>query len=152
LAEVRTVVEIDAPPEEVWKVVGDPRNLPQWDPHITKVEDVPADGLREGSDYETELRFMGVRARVTAHVAELRPAEYSRIRLYGPLLDATVVTRLSPLDGDRTRLEHEVDYRFRGGWLGRLAGRALALTGGPEIALRRGTLAQKRQIEERLAR
>jgi uncharacterized membrane protein len=147
LTRVNTVVEVDAPPSDVWKVVGDPRNLPTWDPHITKVEGVPPDGLREGTDYETELRFMGIRARVTAHVAELRPAEYSRIRLYGPMVDATVVTRLSSIEGHRTRLEHDIEYGFRGGPLGRLAAHALRLTGGPNIVLRRGTLAQKRQIE-----
>jgi uncharacterized membrane protein len=146
---VRTVVEIDAPPDDVWKVVGDPRNLPRWDSHVTKVQGVPRQGLREGSDYETELRFMGVRATVIAHVAEWKPAEFSRIRLYGPLLDANVITRLSRLDGDRTRLEHDVDYRFRGGRLGKLAAWALRVTGGPEAALRKGTLAQKEQIEGR---
>jgi uncharacterized membrane protein len=148
LTRVRTVVEIDAPPIDVWKVVCDPTNLPRWDRHITRVEGVPETGIREGTDYETEVRFFGVRARVYAHVAELRPHEYSRIRLYGPMLDAIVETRIDPIDGDRTRLEHEVDYRFRGGRLGKLADRALGFTGGPELALRRGTLAQKAQIEK----
>ncbi len=43
---VQTAVEVEAPPEKVWEVVSDPRNLPRWDNRITSVEGVPKDGLR----------------------------------------------------------------------------------------------------------
>lgn len=144
---VRFAVELDATPEEVWAVVADPRNLPRWDRHIVAVEGVPEGGLRQGVEYTTVLRFMGVRARVGARALELRPPAYARMQLTG-LLDATIVTRITPLDQGRSRLEHEVDFRFRGGPLGRLAAQAVRLLGGAGHLLRRGTVAQKRQVEE----
>jgi hypothetical protein len=44
-------------------------------------------------------------------------------------------------------VEHRIDFTLRGGPLGSLAGEALSLSGGPGYILRRGALAQKRQIE-----
>src|SRR5438093_12914145 len=106
---VHAVVDVDAPPDVVWKVVADPRNLPYWDRHIAKVQDVPDDGLKEGVEYFTEVRLAGVHARIDARVEEMREPEYSRIRLSGPV-DAVVTTRLFPIEDGRTRLEHAVDY------------------------------------------
>ena len=109
---------------------------------------MPKAGIEEGTEYTTIMSFMGVRAHVDVEVLEIKPPDYSRIRLSGPVLEAIVTTRVAPLDDGRSRLEHVVDYEFRGGVLGRLAQRALDVTGGPGMMLRRGTLAQKQQIEE----
>jgi hypothetical protein len=65
------------------------------------------------------------------------------------LLEATVTSTIEPLAGDRSLLEHIVDYRFRGGPFGEIAARSLARMGGAHLALRHGTLAQKRDIEMR---
>ena len=140
-------MDIDAPLDQVWKVVADPRNLPRWDRHILSVSGVPRGGLEVGSTYTTEIRFMGARAQIQAEVLEIDPPKFSRIRLSG-VLDAVVNTRLEPISDQRTKLEHDIEYGFRGGPVGRLAAHALRLTGGANIVLRRGTLAQKRQIEE----
>ena len=148
MSRARVAVEVQASPEDVWKVIADPRNLPRWDRHITRVEGVPPDGLSEGSQYSTQVRFMGVAASVDAKVLEIDPPHYAKVRLRG-LMDATVETTVTSLGNGRSRLEHEVEYDFRGGPLGRLASRALHVTGGPHILLRRGTLAQKRQAEGR---
>jgi len=145
---VSVAVEVDAPPEAVWAVVSNPRNLPHWDRHIVAVEGLPEDGLGGGVAYITVMRFMALRARVRAEVLEWSPPARSRIRLSG-LLEATVDTKVSPLPGGRSRLEHHVDYRFKGGALGELAARSLRLVGGSQLALRRGTMAQKREIESR---
>jgi carbon monoxide dehydrogenase subunit G len=138
-------VEVDAPPDRVWTVVADPRNLTEWDRHITGVHGVPPDGLTRGTEYDTEIRFMGVRTKVHADVLDIDPPRYSKIRLRG-LLDATVETFLDPIDRDRTLLRHRVDYRFRGGPLGDLGARVVRAMGGPSL-LRRGVQAQKRQAE-----
>ena len=139
---------IEAPPESVWEVISDPRNLPHWDRHIVRVEGIPEDGIREGTRYTTEMRFFAFRTKVEGDVLEWDPPRGSKIRLSG-LLDATVTSTIEPLAGDHSLLEHIVDYRFRGGPLGELAARSLARVGGAHLALRRGTLAQKREIEER---
>src|SRR4051812_41651085 len=144
---VRASIDVDAPPERVWKVVSDPRNLPLWDRHIESVEGVPPEGVREGSRYTTVLRLISVHAQVPAEVLELDPPRMGRVRL-GGLIDAIVTTRIDPLAGNRSRLEHQVNYRFRGGPLGKLAARSLRMIGGAGLALRHGALAQKRQIED----
>jgi uncharacterized protein YndB with AHSA1/START domain len=148
MGHVSIDMEIEATPEEVWSVVSDPRNLPKWDRHILSVRGVPEDGLKPGAHYTTELKMLGVRGSVEAEVLEMEPPKRSRIRLRG-ILDATVKTKLSPLSGGRrTLLEHDVDYHFRGGGLASFATHGLELTGGPFMVLRRGTMAQKRHIEE----
>jgi carbon monoxide dehydrogenase subunit G len=147
MGHVSMDMEIDASPEEVWSVVSDPRNLPKWDRHILSVTGVPDDGLKPGVRYTTELKMLGVRGTLEAEVLDLEPPRRSRIRLRG-FLEATVRTSVSPLsNGSRALLEHDIVYHFRGGGLAAFATEGLGLTGGPSMVLRRGTLAQKRQIE-----
>jgi carbon monoxide dehydrogenase subunit G len=145
---VTASAEIEAPIELVWEVVSDPRNLPHWERHIVRVTGVPKEGLREGTRYVTEMRFMSVRANVKAEVLEWDPPRRATFQLVG-LLDATVTTTVEPLGPDRTRLDHVVEYSFRGGPLGSVAARSLQLVGGAGYALRRGIAAQKHQIEDR---
>jgi carbon monoxide dehydrogenase subunit G len=145
MSVIETTLEVDAPPGQVWEVVSDPRNLPLWDRHVVAVRGVPPTGLRKGTSYLSDVRFVGVRTTVSAKVLELRPPRYAKVRLDG-LLDATVETWVEPLTGGRSRLRHRVDYRFRGGPLGRLAARTVRMLGASAV-LRRGTQAQKRQIE-----
>jgi len=146
MTEARVAVEVDAPAEDVWAFISDPRNLPRWDRHITAVEGVPDQGLSVGVRDSTELRFVGVAGIVDAEVLEWDPPRSSKIRLRG-FIEAMVFTRVEPLPRGRSRIVHEVRYGFRGGPVGSLAARALRITGGPQLVLRRGTLAQKRQIE-----
>jgi uncharacterized protein YndB with AHSA1/START domain len=148
LTKVEFDVVVDAPPEAVWEVISDPRRLPYWDRHIVRVEGVPAGGLLEGMRYTTEMRFFAFRSTIDGEVLEWDPPKRSTIRLTG-LLEATVTSTIEPLAGDRSLLEHIVDYRFRGGPLGEIAARSLARMGGAHLALRPGSLGQKRDIEMR---
>ena len=84
-------VVVDAPPEAVWDVISDPRRLPYWDRHIVRVEGVPAEGLREGMRYTTEMRLMLLRSAIDGEVLEWDPPHRAKIRLVG-LLGATVIT------------------------------------------------------------
>jgi uncharacterized protein YndB with AHSA1/START domain len=142
---VEVSVDIDATPEDVWKVVADPRNLRRWDRHIALVDGALGE-LHEGDEYTTELRFLGARARAHMKVLALKPHEYSKVAMEG-VVDGTVETWVEPLDGDRSRLRHRVTYRFRGGSLGEVAGRAVRMMGAGTI-LKHGVQAQKRQVED----
>jgi uncharacterized protein YndB with AHSA1/START domain len=141
-------VEIDAPPERVWDVAADPRNLPRWQRNIASIEDLPPGGLRKGASYTVVMKFVAVRARIRADVLEWSPPGYACVRLSG-LLDATVRTTITPIAGGRARLEHDVEYSFHGGALGDLAARSLGLVGGANLALKLGTLAQRHEIQSR---
>jgi uncharacterized protein YndB with AHSA1/START domain len=143
---VRQSTVVDARPEEVWSVISDPRHLPRWNPHIKTVGGVPADGLKPGDTYWTELRVLGVPFRIRGRVVAFDAPRSAVIRLSGPL-DATVRTWLRPVGKSRTRLEHEVDFRFKGGPVGALLARGVRLIGAPTL-LKRGIRAQKRQVEK----
>jgi ligand-binding SRPBCC domain-containing protein len=142
-------VEVDAPPEIVWEVVSDPRNLPHWDRHIRAIS-LPQDGLAAGARYEVEMAFMAVRAVVPCEVLEWEPPWRASFHL-GGLLDATVITTVASLPFDRSILRHEVTYIFRGP-LGSFGASSVTAVGGAGFALRRGTLAQRREIERRAKR
>lgn len=139
-------VEVDAPPERVWEVAADPRHLPRWERHILSVRDLPEDGLAKGARYSVVMRFVAVHATVHAEVLEWSPPWYACVRLSG-LLDATVRTTITSIGDSRSRLEHDIEYSFRGGALGELAARSLQLLGGAQLGLKLGTLAQKHEIE-----
>ena len=147
VTRIRESTIVDAPVEDVWNVVSDPRNLPRWNKHIVAVHDVPEETLEPGSRYWTEIGGAGVQFQVRAQVEEIDPPRYSRIRLSGPL-DAEVQTWVHPAGRQRSRLEHEVDFHLHHtGRLDELIGRALRVFGATTL-LRRGIRAQKQQVEE----
>jgi carbon monoxide dehydrogenase subunit G len=139
-------IEIDAPPETVWKVASDPRNLPHWDRHVEAAH-VARETLGPGSRYEVRMRFMAVTARVEVEVCEWEPPWRAVLQLHG-LLQATVTTSVASLPFDRSLLRHEVKYRFKGP-LGLFGAKSLNAVGGAHLALRRGLASQKREIESR---
>jgi uncharacterized protein YndB with AHSA1/START domain len=139
-------VEVDAPPEEVWTVVSNPRNIPHWERHVATVR-VPDGSLGKGSRYTVVMSFMGVRVRVRGEILEWEPPSHALIRLRGPL-EATIDTTVAKLPRRRSVLRHEVTYTFRGP-LGRVVAAGLTAVGGAQLGIRHGTLAQKRQIEKR---
>ncbi|MGH2710751.1 MAG: SRPBCC family protein [Actinomycetota bacterium] len=145
MTRIRETMNVDAPPEEVWGIISDVRNLPHWNKHILAVHDVPEGELATGSRYWTEMGGFGVRFRVRAEVMEVKPPRYARVRLSGPL-DAIVQTWVHPSGRERSMLEHQVDYSLRGGVLGRGIARLLKRLGASGL-LHRGMLAQKREAE-----
>lgn len=144
LTTARVSVEVDAPPERVWAVTSDAGSLPRWDRHIQSVE-APEGGLGLGVRYRVIMRIAALRVRVNAEVEVWDPPHRSRVRLSGPLLVAVVSTTIEPRAGG-SLLTHEVGYRFRGP-LGGLGAASLNAIGGPQLALRHGAQAQKRQAE-----
>ena len=145
MSVIEAEVPVAAPPERVWAVVADPRNLTRWDRRVAAVRDVPAGGLTSGSGYVVELRFMGVHAEVKARVQELEPPEYAKVWLTG-MVDATIETWVRPDGPGRSRLRHRIDYSFKGGALGEFAARTVRMLGAQGM-LKRGLMTQKRQVE-----
>ena len=145
MTTVQFSVEVNAPPEAVWKVTSQPANLPNWDRHIESVS-VPPGGLGLGVRYAVVMRFLALRTTVGAEILEWEPPSRAVIRLSG-LLNARVSTSIASLPGGRSVLRHEVSYRFRGP-LGGIGAGSIQALGGAHLGLKRGVLAQKRQIEQ----
>jgi hypothetical protein len=139
-------VEVEASVDATWQIASDPRNLPQWDRHIVRV-DLPEGGMQRDAAYEVVMGLMGVHTTVHATVLEWEPPWRSSVKLTG-LLEATVTTSVATLPFDRSMLRHEVTFRFRGPF-GRFGAAGLNAMGGAQYALRRGVLEQKREIELR---
>lgn len=146
MASAEFSVEVDATPRRVWKIVSDPRNIPSWERHVVRVDvDQGSEGYGLGSTYTVEMSFMGVRVTVRGEILDWEPPTRARIRLVGPL-DAEILTTVASLPKGRSILRHEVGYSFRGP-LGRVVAAGLAAVGGAQLGIKRGTLAQKGQIE-----
>jgi uncharacterized protein YndB with AHSA1/START domain len=145
---VECSVEVDAPPEAVWAVTSDPRNLAFWDPRIRRV--VTDEPLVAGAGFEAEVGYRGIHTTIPCRVLEWEPPWRAVVHL-GGVLDASVTTTIAALPFDRSVLRHEVAYRFRGR-LGGVVAAGLHAVGGADHALRKGTTAQRRAIERRYAR
>jgi ligand-binding SRPBCC domain-containing protein len=149
MTTVEYSLEVDAAPEAVWAVASDPRGLPAWERHIETVS-MPPGGLSPGVRFTVTMSFISVRARVPCIVREWEPPWRSVVDLKG-LIVGSVTTSIASLPFDRSVLRHEVRYVFKGP-LGSFAAAAVRAVGGAEFALRRGTEAQRRQIEAKAHR
>ena len=103
MSELRTEIEIDAPPERVWQVLTDFGAYPEWNPFVRSIEGEP----RVGSQLKVRIEPPGARGmtfRPTVRSAE--PARELRWlgRLFLPgLVDGEPRLALEPLEGGRSR-------------------------------------------------
>lgn len=108
--QLRTEVEIDAPPREVWRVLADFHAYPEWNPFITQISGQLAAGERlavtlgssEGRQYNFKPTLI-----VVEPERELRWRGHLWIK---GLFDGEHFFSLNGT-GDRTRLVHGEDFR-----------------------------------------
>jgi uncharacterized protein YndB with AHSA1/START domain len=63
----------EAPPEEIWAVVGDPHHLPRWWPRVTRVEAADEDGFTQVMQTPA-----GRVVRADYRIVELQPPRHAR--------------------------------------------------------------------------
>jgi uncharacterized protein YndB with AHSA1/START domain len=147
VSAVRESIVIGAPVERVWNTVMDPARLGDW---VTTHESVEADGegpVGEGDRFRQRLRLAGRSFEVEWRVIEARAPRLARWHGEGPRgSSAEVAYRLEEVD-DATRFDYENSFAGPGGWLGRLAGAALATA--PARREARRSLANLKQLLER---
>lgn len=101
--EIRTQIEIDAPPSVVWDVLTDLSSYREWNPHVTEA----SGDLRENGAIEIRVQPSGGRSRtMTTTVAALDPQR--RLTWVGTVLSSWLFEgrhsfELEPLADDRTR-------------------------------------------------
>jgi hypothetical protein len=102
--EVRTEVEIDAPPEQVWAVLTDFAAYHEWNPFITGLRG----RLETGARLRVELSYAdGRHTSFRPSLVSLKPAEELRwiAKLwFKGLFDGEHFFQLSAIDRNRTRL------------------------------------------------
>jgi hypothetical protein len=130
MRELRTQIEIDAPPERVWQVLTDFGAYPNWNPFIRSIEGE----LRVGARLKVRIEPPGARGmtfRPTVRAVE--PTRELRWlgRLFLPrLVDGEHRLALEPLEGGRSTLIQS--ERFRGLLVGLLTGTLTATERGFE--------------------
>ncbi|WP_336364635.1 SRPBCC domain-containing protein [Halalkalicoccus salilacus] len=108
MREIRTEIEIDAPPEAVWEVLADIDSYDEWNPHLPHV----SGDLREGESIEITVDRIGERRQtMTVRVSTVEPVK--RLQWIGTVgskwvFEGRHTFDLYSLDEGRTRLiNHE---------------------------------------------
>ena len=111
MREIRTEIEIGAPPEEVWRVLTDFETFPEWNPLVKSA----AGELREGGRLEIFVQVPEGRGmKFRPKVLRVEPAR--ELRWVGSLplnlFNGEHIFRLEPAGPGRTRFLH--GERFTG--------------------------------------
>jgi hypothetical protein len=128
--ELRSEIEIDAPPERVWAVVTEFAAYPEWNPFIRRIDGE----LRVGARLEVRIEPPGARA--TTFKPTVRAVESDReLRWLGRLLvpgifDGEHSLLIEPREGGRSRFVQS--ERFSGVLVGPFKGMLAKTEGGFE--------------------
>lgn len=131
---VQRTVEIDAEPEQVYRLIMDPRSLERWVTIHVKLEDAPAGQLRQGSELTQRLALAGRGFTVRWEVVENDPVRRVVWEGRGPMRSHAGVTyELAPTDAGGTSFTYTNEFALPGGPLGRMAGPVVARVTGGEL-------------------
>jgi uncharacterized protein YndB with AHSA1/START domain len=107
---------LGAPPERVWRTVGDPQHLPRWWPKVERVEQVEGDRFTEllrtqkGRAVRADFRVLESEdARRRRWEQDLPGSPFERI-----LRSAVTTVELEPRDDGGTLVRLSLDQRLRG--------------------------------------
>lgn len=141
--ELRTEVEIDAPPERVWDVLTDFDAYREWNPFITEVRG----NLEPGERLRVELSYAdGRNTRFRSSVLAVKPGEELRWVAkfwFKGLFDSEHFFQLLALDDGRTRLVQGENFS---GLFVKLAANTFTQTGRGFVGM---NAALKRRVEKR---
>ena len=130
---IERTVDIDAPPESVYKVVMDPHRLYEWVSIHEDLPEAPAGELKAGSTLHQRLKIAGQRFSVRWRVVEDDCPRRVVWEGQGPIrTHAQVIYSFERRDGG-TRFAYVNEYEIPGGAAGRFAGRAVTRTAEREM-------------------
>jgi hypothetical protein len=140
--QLRTEVEIDAPPARIWQVLTSFAHYPEWNPFIKSI----AGELKLGSRLELTLTppdgsERSVKATVT-RFDEGRELGYRDKLWFKGLFDGEYFIQLIQTDEGRTRVVNAADFA---GWLVQHMGRSLTGTA-------RGLVGMNEALKKRIER
>ena len=123
--EVRTSIEVAAPPEQVYDVLMDLDHLDSWVEAHRGIVEEPDGPLHEGSTFRQKLRVSGLGFKVRWTVTKLDRPRLVEWEGEGPGgSDARVCYSLSGADGG-TRFDYVNEFHLPGGKLAERAGKLI---------------------------
>jgi uncharacterized protein YndB with AHSA1/START domain len=123
--EVRTSIDIDAPPERVYDVIMDLDHLGDWVEAHRGITEEPDGPLHEGSTFRQKLRVSGLAFKVRWTVTRLDRPKTVEWEGEGPGgSDARVCYSLAESNGG-TRFDYVNEFHLPGGKLAERAGKLI---------------------------
>jgi carbon monoxide dehydrogenase subunit G len=145
---VNASIDIDAPPEEVWDVVMDPKRLGDWVTIHRKLGKVSDDPLKQGSRLEQTLCLRGANFKVRWEVEGYDEGRRATWEGRGPARShATTEYDLRPDGNGGTRFGYTNAFKAPLGPLGSVASRAV-MGGVPEREAKKSLAKLKALVEK----
>jgi uncharacterized protein YndB with AHSA1/START domain len=149
MSTVSATINIDRPPEEVWKTIMDPTCYSQWVSIHRKICDVDDGAVRKGFRVEQRLALRGAPFNVHWTLTECEPPRLGVWEGRGPAHSyARVTNKLAPNGNGGTHFEYENTFEAPGGAMGRLASRVV-VGGVPKREADKSLKALKTLLERR---
>ena len=114
---IRKSVEIDAPPDKVFVVLDDPERIQEYGVGVTRVSDFNQTPQRVGDTGRITYSAMGLRFPMKFTVTAYEQNARFEMSMEGGMT-GTMNWELTP-QGSGTALSLTIDYRMRGGILGK---------------------------------
>ena len=126
MSTVSETIELDCPPENVWKLIMDPTRFNEWVTIHRKICDVDDGPVRGGFQVAQRMALRGAPFTVHWTLTECDAPNLGVWEGKGPAGSyARVVNRLAPNGNGGTHYEYENTFEAPGGAMGRLASRVL---------------------------
>ena len=126
MSTVHVNIKIDAPIEDVWATVMDPKRLGEWVTIHRRLKDVSGDPLTPGSKMEQVLHMRGVSFNVRWTLVEVDAPNHAVWQGRGPAHSkAEIRYGLSQNGADGTDFDYTNEFSTPGGPLGRVASRVI---------------------------
>lgn len=124
----------EAPMDQVWDLIMDPDRLGDWVSIHDSVEDVPDDGLSEGSTFRQKMKRYTFEFEVRWRIVEIDAPRYARWEGSGPAgSSAQVIYELSESDG-KTTFDYSNSFELPGGKVGGAASKVFGAKAASKLA------------------
>jgi len=148
MSTVSATIDLDSPPEMVWKLIMDPSRYRDWVTIHRKLGDVDDGPVREGFQVEQRLALRGAPFTVHWTLTKCEAPNLGTWEGKGPAGSyARVTNRLQPNGNGGTHFEYENEFEAPGGAMGRFASRVL-VGGMPKREADKSLKALKRLVEQ----
>ncbi|MEP6649254.1 MAG: SRPBCC family protein [Lapillicoccus sp.] len=107
-------MEVDAPPQAIFRILDDVTRTPEWLKRCTKLEKLTDGPITVGQKLKYHYRDGSRTGVMDGEVAVHDPDRHLENRFTDKIMDVSVDFRAEPLGVDRTRLTHTITIDTKG--------------------------------------